>query len=604
MIGASASALAVAAAFTVAAAVRRRRRAAMAQQVLRFWFEDGSFDELYSRRWFVPDGSAAQAALDEEVRTLFGHLLALAERGGLRGWCSTPHGALAFVVLLDQLSRHIHRGDRAAIEANDATALAATRAMVARGWDASLDSVQLIFALMPLRHQPTEERLQEVLERTAPRVAACEANSQLLERFRRHTQLRLLHLQGRGDPNDILERHDCERECDQAGAPTSVLGRTVNAFLVEQGLVPAARLATRGSGGGGGAPGNTARGERPPRAGQRQRRTAARQRAAAFEGATAAAAAPPRNTSAAAIPARGSGCVDGGGDSSEGATAGATADATAEGEGGGDGDSGGGVEEPLIVSLSGGVDSMALVHVLLALKALHGYRYTVCAVHIDYANRAESAAEAAYVRQWCEARGVRVCVRVVSEVTRGATARDEYEKVSRAIRFGAYRAAVAEWGGRGIFFGHHEGDLHENVISNVMKGAQLLNIAGIAAASRVNGVLIFRPMLRHPKSVVYSYAHSYGGTASDAPGRRRTPPLPQPFPVTMLSLSVPSLTSSVLPHSEPPPCPRLCAPAWLMPREQYHTLRIRHPSGRRAASYATTSSRCCAKSTARASGRT
>jgi hypothetical protein len=40
--------------------------------------------------------------------------------------------------------------------------------------------------------------------------------------------------------------------------------------------------------------------------------------------------------------------------------------------------------------------------------------------------------------------------------------------------------------------GHHEGDVHENVLSNVMKGAQLLNIAGIAASSTVNGVRIFR----------------------------------------------------------------------------------------------------------------
>ena len=128
----------------------------------------------------------------------------------------------------------------------------------------------------------------------------------------------------------------------------------------------------------------------------------------------------------------------------------------------------------------GGVDSMVLAHILLALRSAHSLHYTVHAVHIDYANRAEAAAEADYVRAWCEARGVRARVRRVDEVSRGITARDEYEKESRRIRFEEYAAAMAATGGQGIFFGHHLGDLHENVISNVMKGAQLLNISGIA----------------------------------------------------------------------------------------------------------------------------
>lgn len=217
---------------------------------------------------------------------------------------------------------------------------------------------------------------------------------------------------------------------------------------------------------------------------------------------------------------------------------------------------------------------MVLVHILLALRTQHRLRYDVGAVHIDYANRDESTAEAAFVRSWCDARGVRLRVRVVCEVTREVrqaeeaahtgtlqahmctlahvhaaspacaawslelapvslkqatahmymyvhrpspaarlpqvTSRDEYEKVSRAIRFAEYEAASAEWGGRGIFFGHHEGDLHENVISNVMKGAQLLNIAGISEASTVNDVLIYRPMLPYPKAAIYDYAHKYG----------------------------------------------------------------------------------------------
>ena len=79
---------------------------------------------------------------------------------------------------------------------------------------------------------------------------------------------------------------------------------------------------------------------------------------------------------------------------------------------------------PAFVSLSGGVDSMVLCKILTHLwDAQHPHVSRVVAVHIDYANREESAAEAAYVQRWCAERGVECVVRVITEVRRGVTAR-------------------------------------------------------------------------------------------------------------------------------------------------------------------------------------
>ena len=79
---------------------------------------------------------------------------------------------------------------------------------------------------------------------------------------------------------------------------------------------------------------------------------------------------------------------------------------------------------PAFVSLSGGVDSMVLCKILTHLRdTQHANVSRVIAVHIDYANREESAAEAAYVQRWCAERGVECVVRVISEVRRGVTAR-------------------------------------------------------------------------------------------------------------------------------------------------------------------------------------
>lgn len=72
--------------------------------------------------------------------------------------------------------------------------------------------------------------------------------------------------------------------------------------------------------------------------------------------------------------------------------------------------------ETACVSLSGGVDSMVLCRILVRLGAARsaGAPKRVVALHIDYGNRPESAAEAEYVRQWCE---VEVGVGVLSHIS-------------------------------------------------------------------------------------------------------------------------------------------------------------------------------------------
>ena len=121
----------------------------------------------------------------------------------------------------------------------------------------------------------------------------------------------------------------------------------------------------------------------------------------------------------------------------------------------------------------------------------------IVAMHIDYANRLESGREADFVERWCAELGIEFEKRVIDEVTRGVTDRSEYEKVSRDIRYvdvncfqplphiwltlwcivkccvnysyGFYKDILTKYQCKGVMFGHHLGDVQENVISNVMR---------------------------------------------------------------------------------------------------------------------------------------
>lgn len=122
--------------------------------VVDFWLTDGwargwpSVDQ--SNRWF-----SGGAALDAEITTRFGPLVAHALAGGLQQWAhsaqASPHSRLALVLVLDQFTRNVHRGSAQAFS-GDARAQALVQQTLASGADRSLPWVARVFTYMPLMH--------------------------------------------------------------------------------------------------------------------------------------------------------------------------------------------------------------------------------------------------------------------------------------------------------------------------------------------------------------------------------------------------------------------------------------------------------------------
>jgi uncharacterized protein (DUF924 family) len=128
------------------------------EDVLGVWFGDpGESAEARGKRWFMPD-----PAFDDALRRRFGDLLAEAARGKLDAWKATPRGALALVILLDQMSRNIFRGTPRAF-AQDQRALAVARAMIATGQDRALSFIERTFVLLPFEHEEDREVQREAV---------------------------------------------------------------------------------------------------------------------------------------------------------------------------------------------------------------------------------------------------------------------------------------------------------------------------------------------------------------------------------------------------------------------------------------------------------
>lgn len=123
---------------------------ATAERVLEFWFgtldAHGLPDPGISRRWFD-----AGPAFDQEIRERFGALAARALAGRLEAWQETPRELLALVILLDQFTRNLFRGDPRAF-AGDERALALARDAVDARWDRRLLPIERSFLYLPFEH--------------------------------------------------------------------------------------------------------------------------------------------------------------------------------------------------------------------------------------------------------------------------------------------------------------------------------------------------------------------------------------------------------------------------------------------------------------------
>lgn len=121
-----------------------------AQAVLDYWFGDGLARGWPSRPmgdlWF-----GGGAAIDQEIRTRFGSLVEEAVDGGLAAWEAPILHRLALVILLDQFTRNVFRGQARAF-AGDPRARALAGRTLAQGEDAALPTIGRVFMAMPLMH--------------------------------------------------------------------------------------------------------------------------------------------------------------------------------------------------------------------------------------------------------------------------------------------------------------------------------------------------------------------------------------------------------------------------------------------------------------------
>ena len=183
----------------------------------------------------------------------------------------------------------------------------------------------------------------------------------------------------------------------------------------------------------------------------------------------------------------------------------------------------------VIVSLSGGVDSMVILYILIFLrnKMELNKQFKIHTASIDYGTRTESKYETEYLKKYCKYFNVNFNCVTVSHVERktGLNTRNEYEEESQKIRFDLYnqiirnikiknnidceKEDIEEENKIGIFLGHHKDDLVENIFNNIIKGRSINDLEVMEEISTKKNVNFFRPLLDYYKQEIYNFSDKY-----------------------------------------------------------------------------------------------
>jgi tRNA(Ile)-lysidine synthase len=152
----------------------------------------------------------------------------------------------------------------------------------------------------------------------------------------------------------------------------------------------------------------------------------------------------------------------------------------------------------ILVALSGGPDSVALLHLLHAGGMEMGFK--TAAAHVNYGLRGEESNEdERFCRDLCERLGVKLRVKKVHLSTRKSGTNLQAE--ARKIRYGFFDEICAKYRITWIATGHNKTDNVETILMNLCRGAGTFGLSGIEP---VFGMVI-RPLLDFTREEIIAY---------------------------------------------------------------------------------------------------
>ena len=154
----------------------------------------------------------------------------------------------------------------------------------------------------------------------------------------------------------------------------------------------------------------------------------------------------------------------------------------------------------ITIGLSGGVDSVVLLHALHQITSSQSLQLT--AIHVNHGISDNASSWASFCQELCSSLGIPLIIKHCKLVRSGG---ESLENIARRARYQEFFACGSDV----IALAHHQDDQIETTLSQLFRGSDLHNIAAMHAITTKNNKLFWRPLLDISRKQIEDYAKKY-----------------------------------------------------------------------------------------------
>ena len=154
--------------------------------------------------------------------------------------------------------------------------------------------------------------------------------------------------------------------------------------------------------------------------------------------------------------------------------------------------------ETVVVGVSGGPDSMALLHLLQEVRKSLDINI-VCA-HVNHNVRAESSEEKIFVEKYCNKNDIIFEFMKIEDY-----GDDNFHNEARSKRYTYFGKLLEKYQARYLFTAHHGDDLVETILMRIVRGSTLRGYSGFSKVVNMGNYVILRPLIDVTKKEIYDY---------------------------------------------------------------------------------------------------
>ncbi len=164
--------------------------------------------------------------------------------------------------------------------------------------------------------------------------------------------------------------------------------------------------------------------------------------------------------------------------------------------------------DTVLVAVSGGADSVALLHLLEELRAELGIRLHVA--HLNHGLRPDAGEDAAFVQELAASLRLPATVESTDVRSLAGAQKRSLEDAGRVARYAFFARVAARIGARRVATAHTRDDQTETVTMRLVQGAPWDALAGIPPVRPLGPATVVRPMLELSRADIVTYLRARG----------------------------------------------------------------------------------------------